>query len=167
MKDIAHLRWENIHKDSIIFEREKTKRTIRGNPLKVIALRNDHINCVIEKWSVKKGGRNSKDYVFDIIEPFDDGNVVRKKVQQFTQTTNLWMKRMGEELGFELKLTTYVARHSFATILVRSGAPLAFASQTLGHSNILTTQRYFGGFDLTAHAEYTKALTNFNEKRQV
>ena len=60
-----------------------------------------------------------------------------------------------------IKLTTYVARHSFATMLVRGGAPMAFASQTLGHSNILTTQRYFAGFDLVAHAGYTKALTNF------
>jgi integrase/recombinase XerD len=54
-----------------------------------------------------------------------------------------------------------VAGHSFATILVRSGAPLALASQTLGHSNILTTQKYFAGFDLTAQAEHTKALMAF------
>ena len=71
------------------------------------------------------------------------------------------MKRIGKELGLEIPLTTYVARHSFATILVRSGAPLALASQTLGHSNILTTQRYFAGFDLTTQAQYTQALTNF------
>jgi integrase/recombinase XerD len=71
------------------------------------------------------------------------------------------MKKVGEELNFDLVLTTYVARHSFATILVRSGAPLALASQTLGHSNILTTQKYFAGFDLAAQAEYTKALMAF------
>ena len=71
------------------------------------------------------------------------------------------MKRVGHDLGFDLKLTTYVARHSFATILVRSGAPLALASQTLGHSNITTTQKYFAGFELKAQAEFTKALMNF------
>lgn len=71
------------------------------------------------------------------------------------------MKRIGEELEFDLKFATYVARHSFATILVTSGAPLALASETLGHSNILTTQRYFAGFYLSAQAEYLKALTNF------
>jgi len=68
---------------------------------------------------------------------------------------------VGVELGFELNLITYVARHSFATILVRSGASLAFASQSLGHTNVLTTQKYFAGFDLEAQAHYTKALTNF------
>jgi integrase/recombinase XerD len=54
-----------------------------------------------------------------------------------------------------------VARHSFATILVRSGAPLAFASQSLGHTSILTTQKYFAGFELSPQAEYTKALVDF------
>ena len=71
------------------------------------------------------------------------------------------MKKIGEDLKFDLKLTTYVTRHSFATILIRSGASLALASQTLGHSNILTTQKYFAGFDLAAQAEYIKALTAF------
>jgi site-specific recombinase XerD len=52
------------------------------------------------------------------------------------------MEQIGVELGFEFKLTTYVAGHSFAPILVRGGAPLAFASQSLGHTNVSTTQKY-------------------------
>ena len=70
------------------------------------------------------------------------------------QNTNNWMKEIGKDLGFNLTLTTYVARHSFATILVRGGAPIAFASQSLGHTSILTTQKYFAGFDLKTQAEY-------------
>lgn len=105
--------------------------------------------------------RAGKNLVFNIIGKQDNGEVVRKKVQRFVQTTNKWMKQVGVELGFELNLTTYVARHSFATIVVRSGASLAFASQSLEHTNVLTTQKYFAGFDLDAHVHYTKALTNF------
>lgn len=71
------------------------------------------------------------------------------------------MKRIGVALGFDMKLTTYVARHSFATILVRSGAPLKLASQTLGHQNLSTTEKYFAGFDITTQAQYIRALTNF------
>ncbi len=160
MGDIVRLRWNNISAETIVFEREKTKRTKRGSPVKIVALRNDQINAIIEKWGKKKDG-NSTNFVFNIIEEFDSSERARKKIQQFIHVTNDWMKKVGEELGFELKLTTYVARHSFATILVRSGAPIALASQTLGHSNILTTQKYFAGFDLAAQAEYTKALTKF------
>jgi hypothetical protein len=42
---------------------------------------------------------------FDIIHEYDDPEIARKKVQQFTKITNKWMKRIGEDLGFELKLT--------------------------------------------------------------
>jgi integrase/recombinase XerD len=151
MNDIARLRWNNINTETIIFEREKTKRTKRASPVKIIALRNDRINAIIEKWSKKNPG-NPNAFVFNVIEEYDDAKRVRTKIQQFIHVTNEWMKKIGEDLKFDLKLTTYVARHSFATILVRSGAPLALASQTLGHSNILTTQKYFAGFDLTAQA---------------
>jgi site-specific recombinase XerD len=51
--------------------------------------------------------------------------------------------------------------HSFATILVRSGAPMQLASQSLGHQSITTTEKYFAGFDLNAQVDYAKALTYF------
>lgn len=155
--DVAYLRWSDIDKETIAFERSKTKRTRRSNPIKIIALRNDYINSVLKKWSTNQ----NDGFVFQIISSTDSSAVARLKVQQFTKLTNEYMKAMGENLGFEIKLTTYVARHSFATILVRSGAPLAFASQSLGHSNVLTTQKYFAGFDLKTQEEYAKALTAF------
>ena len=143
-----------------MFEREKTKRTRREAPTKIIALRNKHINRILEKWGSLEI-RNSNSFVFDIINEQDNGDKARKKVLQFIHVTNDWMKPLGEKLGFDIKLTTYVARHSFATILVRNGAPLELACQALGHSSILTTQKYFAGFDLSAQAEYAKALTDF------
>ena len=157
--DISKLKWKNLNSSSINFIREKTKRTTKGNPINIIAVRNMHIDKIISKWGKQPG--NKDDYVFDIVDENDSLELARKKIQQFTKVINKWMKRMGTELGFEINLTTYVARHSFATILVRSGAPLALASQTLGHSSILTTQRYFAGFDLLEQAQYTQALTNF------
>lgn len=94
--------------------------------------------------------------IFDIISDKDSPEKHRKDVRQFTKVTNKYIKLIGEKLEFEMKLTTYVARHSFASILVRNGAPLALASQTLGHLNILTTQRYFAGFDLVAQRNRRK-----------
>lgn len=53
MSDVAHLRWNNVNAETIVFEREKTKRTKRGSPVKIVALRNDRINAIIKKWSRK------------------------------------------------------------------------------------------------------------------
>lgn len=157
--DIANLQWKNLSKDSIIFERQKTKNTHKGNATKIRALRNDKINEIINKWGSKN--KEASNYIFTIIEKNDSPELIQKKVHQFIKTINKWMKRIGKELGFEIKLTSYVARHSFATILVQGGAPIEFASQSLGHTNITTTQRYFAGFDIKAHKKFTKALTNF------
>jgi site-specific recombinase XerD len=73
------------------------------------------------------------------------------------------MKAIGEDLKFDIPLTTYVARHSFAAILVRNGAPLALAKQTLGHASITTTEKYFAGFDLAVQEQYTRALIDFDK----
>ncbi|HVU97311.1 MAG TPA: site-specific integrase [Puia sp.] len=159
MMDIARLKGKDIDAKSIRFIREKTKRTKRGDPLIITAARNPHVNAILAKWGKKSPAE--EEYVFGIIEDSDTPKVARAKIQQFTKLVNKWMKRMGEDIGFNLTLTTYVARHSFATILLRSGAPMTFASQSLGHSNVITTQKYFAGFDLEAQAEYTKALVNF------
>src|SRR5579859_2916841 len=159
MMDIARLKGKDIDAKAIRFVREKTKRTKRGDPLIITAARNSHVNAILIKWGKKS--LSAEEYVFSIIDNSDTPKIARAKIQQFTKLVNKWMKRIGEDLGFDLTLTTYVARHSFATILLRSGAPMTFASQSLGHSNVITTQKYFAGFDIEAQSEYIKALTNF------
>ncbi|MDN3659492.1 site-specific integrase [Ferruginibacter paludis] len=161
LMDIAHLQWKNIETNCIHFVREKTKRKQRANPKIITALRNEHVNRIISKWGNHESKQDGDDFVFGILSAGDTAKDIRRKVQQFIQTNNLWTKKIGVELGFSLALTSYVARHSFATILVRGGAPIEFASQSLGHANILTTQQYFAGFDLAKQAEYVKALTDF------
>lgn len=154
--DIALLKWSDVSGKTIVFERTKTKRTKRNNPIKIVALRDKYKDEIIKKW-----GCLGKPYLFGIIKEKDSPEMILKRIVQFVQTINKWMKRIGEDLKLDLKLTTYVASHSFATILVRGGAPLEMASQLLGHSSLQTTQRYFAGFDLDKQLEYTKALTDF------
>jgi integrase len=159
MMDIARLKWKDLDISSIRFMREKTKRTKKGDPLIISASRNSHINAILAKWGKKDFMPD--DYVFSIIELCDPAKVARAKIQQFTKVVNKWMKKIGRDLRFNLTLTTYTARHSFATIILRSGAPITFASQSLGHSNVITTQKYFAGFEPEAQAEFAKALVNF------
>ena len=44
-------------------------------------------------------------------------------------------------------LSFHVARHSFATILKRSGVDIALISELMGHSDLTTTQIYLDSFD--------------------
>ncbi len=76
------------------------------------------------------------------------------------------MKVIASTLGIESNVTTYAARHSFATILQRSGVPISFISEALGHGNVQTTQNYLGGFEDESKAETLKALTAFKLPKQ-
>ncbi|MCL2312422.1 MAG: tyrosine-type recombinase/integrase, partial [Firmicutes bacterium] len=60
---------------------------------------------------------------------------------------NRYLKMIGEHLKFPISLTTYVARHTFATVLKRSGVNIAIISESLGHSDLATTQIYLDSFE--------------------
>jgi integrase/recombinase XerD len=75
------------------------------------------------------------------------------------------MKRIGKSLTLGVNLTTYAARHSFATVLKRSGAPTEFISESLGHKDLRTTENYLDSFEDNVKESYQKQLLNFkNEK---
>lgn len=160
MTDILNLKWKNIKTDHIDFERAKTKRSLRAKPKQILIPRNIYIDRILKKW----GSKDSKitEYVFPILK-FDDTLVNQRKIiQQFIKVTNHGMKSLAAELELNINLTTYVARHSFATIMVKAGAPLKLISQSLGHSSILTTEKYIGSFSLEEQTKYNNNLTRFN-----
>lgn len=159
MMDIAKLRWKSVYDDIIVFNREKTKRTSRNNPRQITIIRNAIIDDIISSWATTP--KEPGDYVFAIIDPADSAEAANATVRQFIKVTNKWMNEIGKELGFNISLTTYVARHSFSTMLLRSGASVEFISESLGHSDIKTTQHYLGGFDLDTKKETMKALIDF------
>jgi integrase len=77
---------------------------------------------------------------------------------QFIKTVNKYMKRIGIEIGYDKPLTTYAARHSYATILKRSGAPLGFISESLGHKSLQTTEAYHDSFEDETRRKYAEML---------
>ena len=60
---------------------------------------------------------------------------------------NKHLKDIGEKLKLPLPLTTYIARHSYATILKRAGVSTAIISESLGHSSERVTQIYLDSFE--------------------
>jgi site-specific recombinase XerD len=73
------------------------------------------------------------------------------------------MRRIAGKLEITSDVTTYAARHSFATIFQRSGASTEFISEALGHWNVKTTQSYLAGFEDESKKEMVKVLTAFKK----
>ena len=67
--------------------------------------------------------------------------------------------------SFALILNIHTARHSFATVLKKSGVNIGIISQALGHQDIKTTQIYLDSFDNEQIDEAMKFLVYLHKKR--
>ena len=119
-----------------MYRRIKTKKLIKL-PLHPIA------QSIICKYS----SENSP-YLFPILTGIhttyqQQANRIHKVITK----VNRELKLIGLELNLPITLTTYVARHSYATILKRSGVNTAIISEALGHSSEKVTQIYLDSFE--------------------
>ena len=73
------------------------------------------------------------------------------------------MGKIGQKLKIEKKITTYVARHTFSTVLKRSGVSTEFIQEALGHTNIKTTENYLDSFEKEVKKEFANRLVAFKQ----
>lgn len=148
--DIANLTPSNIVDGRLMYQRQKTHGGI-NLPL------SSEAQQLIAKYADYQQGA---DYLFPIlhckrhITPMQKTNRVRKVCHQVNQE----LRALGKELGISAEVTTYVARHTFATVLKRSGVNIALISESLGHSDLSTTQIYLDSFENSQIAEAMKNL---------
>ncbi|TDH24100.1 hypothetical protein EXU57_15905 [Segetibacter sp. 3557_3] len=163
VKDMCLLKYENIKGEVLEFERAKTTRTKRKvEPIRVALV--DDLKQIIKKWGNPR--LDGSTYIFPVLT--QGITIVREwqLVKQLTAVINDHMRAITRTLGIEADCTTYAARHSFATILQRSGASTEFISEALGHSNVKTTQNYLAGFEDESKRETVKALTAFKTEER-
>lgn len=144
-KDIALLKYGNINGDFLEFRRSKTKRTTNNSSLPIMVPLDENLSYIIQKRGNKS--KKKEDYIFPILKHGLTPQQEYDHIKTFVRNTNKRLTRVGIELGLSLKVTSYVARHCFATIQKNNNAPLAYISEALGHSNLKTTQNYFGRFE--------------------
>jgi integrase len=159
-KDIAKLKYLDINQGKVTFIRSKTEQSGRQMVRPVTVMLLPDALDIIQKWGVAIKSR--RDYIFGVFEENDTPEVQNKKIQQEIKTINKYMKRIGEDLVLPIKITTYTARHSYATMLKRSGVSTAYISESLGHKDLKTTQNYLDSFEDGTKLENQKMLLNFN-----
>jgi site-specific recombinase XerD len=147
--DMANLKSTNIVESRLIYIRQKTHK-------KINVLLNNIANSIIQKY-VNKNIENG--YIFPIL----DNNIHKTEQQKYYRRhkvlalVNNCLKQIAKDLGINANLTSYVARHSYATVLKKSGVSIALISETLGHADLKTTQIYLDSFD---NEQIDKALEN-------
>lgn len=150
--DMAYLKWENIREGRLYYVRQKTKKDYNMALLEPATEIMDYYRTLY--YTGEEG------YIFPIINPeYTSPQSISNRCKKVLRQTNASLKEIAKELGLsELKLTTYVARHSFATVLKRSGLSVAVISEMMGHDSEHTTQIYLDSFENKVLDEAAKAL---------
>lgn len=133
-KDMAYLRMNDIYGNRIQYQRSKTgiHYNIKIHP---------KLEVLVKEY---RKGKSGSDLLLPIIE---------KETNEYGEYRNdlRWLNRLlnrvGNELNLSLKLTSYVSRHSWATIAKRKGVATGIISQGLGHTTERTTQIYLKSFE--------------------
>ena len=134
--DIAHLTKANIVNGRLIYKRQKTKKLIKI-PLQPQAV------ALIEKYS-----SNDSQYLFPILSDFHKTDIQQaNRIHKVISKVNERLKQMGNALNLPITLTTYVARHSQATVMKRAGVSTSVIREIMGHSSERVTQIYLDSFD--------------------
>jgi site-specific recombinase XerD len=145
--DMAYLTKQNRVNDRIIYDRHKTGKYIN---FKLQPIGAD----ILDRYE-----NPQSDYLFPIFK--NNIHVTAKKqhqrIKKMTYLINKNLRKIGESLEINTNITTYVARHSFATVLKRSGVNIALISEALGHSDLATTQIYLDSFE---NSQIDEAMSN-------
>lgn len=162
MTDVAHLQYKHISGDFIHFERAKTIRSMRGNPKIISIVINDEMKSIMTKWG--NWNKEKEGYIFPVLNSQLSSSQQRERVKDLIWRINKALKTIATELKFDKPLTTYTARHSFSTVMKRSGASVEFISESLGHSSVKTTAFYLDSFEDDMKKKHSASLLGFMKK---
>lgn len=160
IKDIALLKPNDIKGNNLTFYRAKIKNTKKSAQVQIDVVLTDFAKKVIEKYSTK----TNTHYLFPIISKDDTPLAQHKKIQAFTRFINQHMKKFAQSLGLkdvEKIISTYWARHTFASAIINGNGSIGYLSKAMGHSNPETTINYVSTLTDEYKQEMASILTNF------
>ena len=134
--DLAYLRKSDLSNGIVTYRRRKTgqKLTIRWTK---------EMQAVLDKYPV-----NETEFLLPIITSRTAN--YRHQYRNRHYKVNSRLKTVADKVGLQLPLTTYVARHSWASIAKSKGIPVGIISEGLGHDNEQTTLIYLATLDTSA-----------------
>lgn len=158
--DAALLSKKNIIRynggDYIVYKRHKTKEAKKVKPIQIKIT--DTIQELLD-W-FKANTILIEDYLLPIVSREGyKGQQLYNHVRSRFSRNNKNLKNLATALGItDMKLTSYVSRHTMAMTLQDNQIPREVISQILGHSDLMTTNTYLDSFATNIIDEAAKVL---------
>lgn len=162
VKDILKLRYKNLNEDTFSFYRAKTLLTTKTKLTPIEVVLQDHHRQTIEKYGNRKITKNT--YLFDILNDKMTPEDEHRAIQNFTRFINQHLQILAKKIGLP-KISTYTARHSWASLLLRKNVNIDFIRQELGHTDIKTTQSYLSSIKSDERKNISDSLLDFLDEK--
>ena len=131
--DMAYLKKKDLHNGILSYRRQKTNQQLFikwEKPMQEI----------IDKYDT-----TGTPYLLPIIK--DVGKDERRQYKNASHLVNCKLKKIGMQLGLTIPLTTYVARHGWASIAKSKNIPISTISEAMGHDSENTTRIYLASLN--------------------
>jgi len=131
--DMAYLKKKDLQNGILSYRRQKT-----GQQLFI-------------KWEepmqeiVAKYDTSATPYLLPIIRDLASDDC--RQYRNAAHLVNAWLKKLGEQLGLPIPLTSYVARHAWASIAKSKNIPISIISEAMGHNSENITRIYLASLD--------------------
>ena len=144
--DIVFLKKKNIRDGILSYRRHKSQQLIH-------IVVTPQMQGLIDKYA------NDSEYVFPIIDTSLSTSIY-DQYRLALGRVNRYLKKITFRLNINVRLTTYTARHTWATLARESGAPISIISAGLGHTSEEMTRVYLKEFDQETLARVNRIVTN-------
>lgn len=131
--DIAFLKKKNLQNGILSYRRHKTNQQL-------FIKWEEPMQEIINKYNTSE-----TPYMLPIIKDINTDEWQQYKNASHFVNDNL--KKLGRKLGLTIPLTSYVARHAWASIAKSKNIPIPTISEALGHDSENTTRIYLASLD--------------------
>ena len=139
--DLAHLKKTDVKDGQIVYNRKKTGRRVTVK-----------MELCMQK-IIDRYNDDDSPYLFPLLQS-GSGREYHALLCRYNRA----LARLSSMAGISTKLTSYTARHTWASLAYQNGVELAIISQALGHSNPITTSLYLKEIDDSAIVQANRRL---------
>lgn len=142
--DMAYLRKNDLQHGMLNYCRRKTKQRLS------IKWEYD-MQQITDKYDTA-----GTPYLLPIIRNLEDD--LQRQYRSAAHLVNNKLKKLGDMLGLPMPLTTYVARHTWASLALSMNVPVSTISEAMGHDSETTTRIYLAQLDTSLVDEANAAV---------
>ena len=149
--DLAYLRKSDLRDNVITYRRRKTGRSLS------VTLTSEAM-VLIKKYMNRD---SSSPYLFSFLKSREGTKEAYREYQLALRSFNQRLMLLGELLGLGDKLSSYTARHTWATTAYYCEIHPGIISEAMGHSSITVTETYLKPFQDKKIDEANKQVLDF------